>query len=145
MQEKVSDTKSSPQGAPKGDLDPHWSWGRHLPAWGAMGVDFESRVEFDRMRRYRLARARQALENSNLGALLLFDVNNIRYVSATKIGEWERDKLARFALLARGKEPIVWDLAPPRCTTSSTRRGSSRSTARRASSACAAPCRRASA
>ena len=109
MQEKVSDTKSSPQGAPKGDLDPHWSWGRHLPAWGAMGVDFESRVEFDRMRRYRLARARQALENSNLGALLLFDVNNIRYVSATKIGEWERDKLARFALLARGKEPIVWD------------------------------------
>jgi Xaa-Pro aminopeptidase len=109
MQEKVSDTKSSPQAAPKGDLDPHWSWGRHLPAWGAMGVDFESRVEFDRMRRYRLARARQALEKSDLGALLLFDVNNIRYVSATKIGEWERDKLARFALLARGKEPIVWD------------------------------------
>ncbi|MGH6944661.1 MAG: M24 family metallopeptidase [Geminicoccaceae bacterium] len=104
MQEKVSDTAS-----PKGDLDPHWNWGRHLPAWGAMGVDFESRVEFDRMRRYRLARARQALERSELGALLLFDVNNIRYVSATKIGEWERDKLCRFALLARGQEPIVWD------------------------------------
>jgi Xaa-Pro aminopeptidase len=105
MQEKVSDTILSP----KGDLDPHWSWGRHLPAWGTMGVDFESRVEFDRLRRYRLARSRQALEKSDLGALLLFDVNNIRYVSATKIGEWERDKLARFALLARGKEPIVWD------------------------------------
>jgi Xaa-Pro aminopeptidase len=42
-------------------------------------------------------------------ALLLFDVNNIRYVTATKIGEWERDKLCRFALLMRGKEPIVWD------------------------------------
>ncbi|HEY1245823.1 MAG TPA: Xaa-Pro peptidase family protein [Hyphomicrobiaceae bacterium] len=111
MQEKVSDTAPAqgPHASPKSDLDPHWNWGRHLPAWGAMGVDFESRVEFDRMRRYRLARARQALENSNLGALLLFDVNNIRYVSATKIGEWERDKLARFALLARGKEPIVWD------------------------------------
>src|SRR5262245_7340540 len=105
MPEKVSDTAASP----KGDLDPHWNWSRHLPAWGTMGVDFESRVEFDRMRRYRLARARQALERSELGALLLFDVNNIRYVSATKIGEWERDKLARFALLARGKEPIVWD------------------------------------
>ncbi len=105
MPEKLSDTKTSP----KGDLDPHWRWDRQLPSWGIMGVDFESRVEFDRMRRYRLARARQALENSNLGALLLFDVNNIRYVSATKIGEWERDKLARFALLARGMEPIVWD------------------------------------
>jgi hypothetical protein len=36
-------------------------------------------------------------------------VNNIRYITATKIGEWERDKLCRFALLMRGKEPIVWD------------------------------------
>jgi Xaa-Pro dipeptidase len=105
MQERLRDTAAPP----KSDLDPHWNWGRQLPAWGAMSVDFEARVEFDRMRRYRLARARQALENSELGALLLFDVNNIRYVSATKIGEWERDKLARFALLARGKEPIVWD------------------------------------
>ena len=48
------------------DLDPHYRWDRHLPAWGTMGVDFESRVEFDRMRRYRIARARQALENSDL-------------------------------------------------------------------------------
>src|SRR5262245_52251798 len=111
MQEKVKKPKATPseQATPKGDLDPYWSWGRHLPAWGTMGVDFESRVEFVRMRRYRLARARQALERSELGALLLFDVNNIRYVSATKIGEWERDKLCRFALLARGQEPIVWD------------------------------------
>jgi Xaa-Pro dipeptidase len=108
MQEKVKKKAAQPE-HPKGDLDPQWAWGRHLPAWGAMGVDFESRVEFDRMRRYRIARARQALENSDLGALLLFDVNNIRYVSATKIGEWERDKLARFALLAKVLEPIVWD------------------------------------
>ena len=49
-----SRTKAAQPERPKGDLDPHWSWGRHLPAWGAMGVDFESRVEFDRMRRYRL-------------------------------------------------------------------------------------------
>src|SRR5262245_58020862 len=104
MQEKVSDTTS-----PAGDLDPQWQWNRALPAWGTMGVDFEARVDFDRLRRYRIARAKQALERSELGALLLFDVNNIRYVTATKIGEWERDKLCRFALLARGKEPILWD------------------------------------
>jgi Xaa-Pro dipeptidase len=94
---------------PAEDLDPHYRWDRHLPAWGTMGVDFELRVDFDRLRRYRIGRAKQALENSELGALLLFDVNNIRYVTATKIGEWERDKLARFALLARGQEPILWD------------------------------------
>ena len=72
-------------------------------------MDFEGRVDFDRLRSYRLARARAALDKSECGALLLFDVNNIRYVTATKIGEWERDKLCRFALLMRGKEPIVWD------------------------------------
>jgi Xaa-Pro dipeptidase len=91
------------------DLDHHWNWERAIPAPGHTQVDFEGRVNFDRLRNYRLARAKQALENSECGSLLLFDVNNIRYISATKIGEWERDKLCRFALLMRGQEPIVWD------------------------------------
>jgi len=91
------------------DLEPNYRWDRALPAWGTMGVDFELRVDFDRLRRYRIGRAKQALENSKLGALLLFDVNNIRYVTATKIGEWERDKLCRFALLPKGGEPVLWD------------------------------------
>lgn len=91
------------------DIDPRHDWGRALPALGTMGVDFEERVDYRRLHRYRLARARQALEASDLGALLVFDVNNIRYLTSTKIGEWERDKLARWALLTRTGEPIVWD------------------------------------
>jgi Xaa-Pro aminopeptidase len=79
------------------------------PSPGRMNVDFEERVDFTRLRAYRLARARAALDASELGALLLFDVNNIRYVSATMIGEWARDKVARYVLLTRGGEPIVWD------------------------------------
>jgi Xaa-Pro aminopeptidase len=79
------------------------------PSPGRMNVDFEERVDFTRLRAYRLSRARDALEASELGALLLFDVNNIRYVSATMIGEWARDKVARYTLLTRGGEPIVWD------------------------------------
>ena len=39
----------------------------------------------------------------------MFDVNNIRYLTGTKIGEWERDKLCRFALLAGDNDPIEWD------------------------------------
>ncbi|MDC7785011.1 Xaa-Pro peptidase family protein [Rhodoplanes sp. TEM] len=91
------------------DIDPRHDWGRALPALGTMGVDFEERVDYRRLHRYRLARARQALEASDLGALLVFDVNNIRYLTSTKIGEWERDKLARWALLTRTGDPIVWD------------------------------------
>jgi len=79
------------------------------PSPGRMNVDFEERVDFARLRAYRLSRARAALDASELGALLLFDINNIRYVSATMIGEWARDKVARYVLLTRGGEPIVWD------------------------------------
>ena len=40
----------------------------------------------------------------------MFDVNNIRYLTSTKIGEWERDKLSRWALLTRASaDPIIWD------------------------------------
>ncbi|MGZ5804172.1 MAG: M24 family metallopeptidase [Xanthobacteraceae bacterium] len=91
------------------DINPRFNWGRHLPALGIMGVDFEERVDYRRMHRYRLARVKKALENSELGALLVFDVNNIRYITSTKIGEWERDKLSRWALLTRTGEPILWD------------------------------------
>ena len=89
-------------------LDPQWQWSRAIPAPGHTNVDFEGRVNFDRLRTYRLARPPAALDKSDCGALL-FDVNNIRYVTATKIGEWERDTLGRFALL-RDKEherPII--------------------------------------
>jgi Xaa-Pro dipeptidase len=60
------------------DVNPRYNWGRHLPALGIMGVDFEERVDYRRMHRYRLGRAQAALEASDLGALLLFDDNNIR-------------------------------------------------------------------
>ena len=80
-----------------------------LPAPGRMAVDFEERVDFHRLREYRLARTRAALEASELGALLCFDVNNVRYTTSTQIGEWVRDKVARYSLLARGGEPMLWD------------------------------------
>lgn len=74
-----------------------------------MAVDFEERVNFDRLRSYRLSRVRAALEASKAGALLCFDTNNIRYTTSTQIGEWARDKMTRYSLLARGAEPMVWD------------------------------------
>jgi Xaa-Pro dipeptidase len=74
-----------------------------------MAVDFEERVDFDRLRAYRLARTRQALEASDLGALLCFDVNNVRYTTSTQIGEWVRDKVCRYSLITRGGEPMIWD------------------------------------
>ncbi|MGH7903893.1 MAG: M24 family metallopeptidase [Candidatus Dormibacteraceae bacterium] len=75
-----------------------------------MGVDWESRVDFDRLRRARFARVQAALEGSEVGALLLFDMNNIRYTTGVHIGNWARDKLFRCALVMRGQDPILWDI-----------------------------------
>ncbi len=80
-----------------------------IGAPGPMVVDFEERVNPERLRAYRLGRTRDALAKSDLGAVLVFDHNNIRYVSATHIGEWARDKMTRYVLLTRGGEPHVWD------------------------------------
>jgi Xaa-Pro dipeptidase len=74
-----------------------------------MQVDFEERVDFRRLHAYRLGRVRQALARSGLGALLVFDQYNIRYISSTVIGEWARDKLTRWSLLTGNGEPWVWD------------------------------------
>ena len=50
-----------------------------------------------------------ALEASDLGALLVFDNNNIRYLTGVAIGEWTRDKLCRYALYTRTGELYLWD------------------------------------
>jgi Xaa-Pro dipeptidase len=85
------------------------SQGRPLASPGSMNVDWEERWNVDRLRTYRLGRARDALGASDLGAMLLFDFNNIRYVTSTHIGEWARDKMTRYALLSRGGDPHIWD------------------------------------
>jgi len=80
-----------------------------IRTYGANAVDWEQRVDFDRLRAERLARLKAGLEASELGALLSFDMPNTRYMAATHIGTWAMDKLIRFALLPRGGEPITWD------------------------------------
>ena len=77
--------------------------------FGSMAVDWEQRINFDRLRTERLARAKSLLEKSEMGALLCFDMNNVRYLTATHIGTWAQDKISRFALLAQNDEPILWD------------------------------------
>ena len=89
--------------------NPRHRWDRPLQAPGRMQVDFEERVDFRRLHEYLLARTRNALAKSKLGALLVFDQYNMRYISSTVIGEWARDKLTRWSLLTGNGEPWVWD------------------------------------
>ena len=52
-----------------------------LKTYGTMAVDWEKRIDFDRLRRERLARAKALLAKSEMGALLCFDMNNVRYIT----------------------------------------------------------------
>ena len=80
-----------------------------LHTYGTMAVVWEERVRFDRLREERLARISRLLADSSLGALLCFDMTNIRYITATHIGTWAQDKLNRFCLLPQNDQPIMWD------------------------------------
>jgi Xaa-Pro dipeptidase len=82
---------------------------RPLGAPGHMGVDYEERVDFARLRDYRISRAKAALEASGCGAFLLFDFYNIRYTTQTWIGGALGDKMIRYCLMIRDREPILWD------------------------------------
>jgi Xaa-Pro aminopeptidase len=80
-----------------------------IKTYGTMAVDWEQRIDFERLRKERLARAKALLEKSEMGALLCFDMNNVRYLTATHIGTWAQDKISRFTLLPQNDEPILWD------------------------------------
>src|SRR6202522_3142540 len=80
-----------------------------LKTYGSMAVDWEQRIDMDRLRKERLARVKALLAKSEIGALLCFDMNNVRYITATHIGTWAQDKISRFTLLPQNDEPILWD------------------------------------
>jgi len=77
---------------------------------GMMATDVEQRIDFDAMRKYRLARAREQMEKYDLGALLCFDQDNIRYITSTHLSEWTRGKYFRWCVLPRDGEPVLYEV-----------------------------------
>lgn len=78
--------------------------------FGTLSTDWKQGINWQRMREYRLARAREAMRRHNLGAMLLMYDENLRYVSSTLTPGWNRLKPGlRYGLLVEGKEPIVYE------------------------------------
>src|SRR3981081_1123827 len=80
-----------------------------LKTYGPMAVDGEQRIDFDRLRRERLARAKALLAQSEIGGVLCFYMNKWRYLEATQRATRAEDKISRFTLLPQNDEPILWD------------------------------------
>jgi Xaa-Pro dipeptidase len=77
-------------------------------ARGPFGVDWEDRIDFDRLRRDRVGRAQEALAASDLDAVLLWKDENVRYLTSLR-AQLIAGKMTSLngVLLARGAEPVL--------------------------------------
>lgn len=76
---------------------------------GITSTDVEQRIDFDAMRKYKLARLREQMDKDNLGAMLFFDTDNIRYATSTWLNDWAHDKMGRYCVIPREGEPVLFE------------------------------------
>ena len=75
---------------------------------GTMGVDYEERINFQRLRKDRVTKIKAEMEKTDLGCLLLFDNHNKRYATATAVASPEVDNMGRFAIVPGNGEPYIF-------------------------------------
>lgn len=88
---------------------PH-EWDPHR-VYSQTGADWQYRVDFDRLRKERLQRAREQMNAFDLGALVLFAGANIRYVTGSYQGNWKYNINIRYCVLPNGGEPVLFETA----------------------------------
>jgi len=88
---------------------PHHSSPRRL--YSQTGADWQYRVDFERLRKDRLARTREQMDAMDLGALVLYAGANIRYVTGSYQGNWKYNINIRYVVLPSGGEPILFETA----------------------------------
>src|SRR6185436_15189616 len=77
---------------------------------GMVGLDWQERVNWDRLRKYRLERARERMKAHGLGAMLLMYDENVRYVTSTLTPGWNRLKPGlRYCLLCGDDAPVLFE------------------------------------
>ncbi len=75
---------------------------------GMMQVDYEQRMNFDRMREYRVARIKKYMDEFDIECLLLFDTGNKRCSTSTAVASPEVDNMGRYAIIPRNGYPHIF-------------------------------------
>ena len=75
------------------------------------GTDWQARVDFDRLRGDRLARARMKMAEHDLGALVCFVGENVRYITGVYQGNWKNNIFIRYCVLPRDGDPVLFETA----------------------------------
>ncbi|HOF99685.1 MAG TPA: Xaa-Pro peptidase family protein [Clostridia bacterium] len=79
--------------------------------YSTTATDWQERVNFYRMRAERLERAKYMMEKHDLGAIVCFVGENIRYLTGVYQGNWKNNIFIRYCVLPRGGEPILFETA----------------------------------
>src|SRR5687768_7931348 len=79
--------------------------------YSTTATDWQGRVDFDRLRRDRLARARMMMEKHDLGALVCFVGENVRYITSVFQGNWKNNIFIRYCVLPREGDPVLFETA----------------------------------
>src|SRR5262245_42121847 len=78
--------------------------------FGIAGLDWQQRVNWERMRNYRTERARAHMKKHKLGAMLCMYDENVRYLTGTLTPGWNRLKPGlRYALLCGDGAPVLFE------------------------------------
>ncbi len=77
--------------------------------YSTTATDWQGRVDFARLRADRLQRARAQMEKHDLGALVLYVGENVRYVTGVWQGNWKNNIFIRYAVLPRGGKPVLFE------------------------------------
>jgi Xaa-Pro aminopeptidase len=82
-----------------------------MPEFGMIGVDWEERIDFDRMRRERLQRAHDAMNKADVDVLFVFAMEDVRYLTGFRshLGPVATLGLVA-AVLPRDGDPILCTL-----------------------------------
>ena len=76
--------------------------------FGIAGMDWQQQVNWDRLREYRIERARTMMKKHGLGAVLCMYDENVRYITGTLTPGWYRLKPGlRYAMLCGDGRPII--------------------------------------
>ena len=79
--------------------------------YSTTATDWQGRVDFERLRRDRLGRARMMMDEHDLGALVCFVGENVRYITGVFQGNWKNNIFIRYCVLTRGGEPVLFETA----------------------------------
>ena len=75
---------------------------------GMAQVDYEQRMDMDRMREYRVSRIKKYMDEFDVECLLLFDTGNKRYSTSTAVASPEVDNMGRYAIIPRDGNPHIF-------------------------------------